>query len=547
MQTTPHPTNPLVRALLTDAYQITMAYAQWKLGRHLLPARFELFFRKCPFGGQYALMGGVDEVLALLSTFRFTQSDIQYIRDSIVTDAPEAFYEWLASVDAQPMRVWAVPQGSVLFPREAAYIVEGPLAIGHLLETVLLNQFNFASLVTTNARRLVEAANSRTSVEKELFEFGLRRAQGADGGVTASRCAHIGGFHGTSNVLAGQLHNIPVRGTMAHAFVTSFSGLDDITDPTIYSKRLSSNVNLVEFVRDSRRNLGAMQTNEGELAAFTAYALAFPKSFLALVDTYDTLASGVPNFLVVARALGRCGYAAIGIRLDSGDLAHLSKESRKQFDAVQARFDAYDTIYGYRPTYCIVASNDLNEESIEALDEAGHEIDAFGIGTHLVTCQTQPAFGGVYKAVCVNGRPVIKLSEEAAKIPLPGDKLCYRLTDEHGVFLADIIMMSHEEPPAPGVPLVLRNPFKATECVQITPKKVFPLQRLVWDHGLVEQVLEDNSIEISRDRVKMQLSRLPIEHRALKNGTPYRVGVSRKVYQLLHELIEQSTSVTILS
>lgn len=537
------PTNPLVRALLTDCYQLTMAYAQWRHGRHEEPAVFELFFRKPPFGGEYALMGGVYEALGLLNTFRFTPEDIEYIRREIVVDAPEAFYEWLANVDASSMKIWAIPEGTPVFPRVPLMIVSGPIAIGHLLETALLNLVNFSSLVMTNARRMVEEAGP----DKQLLEFGLRRAQGPDGALTASRCAYIAGFASVSTVLAGALYGIPVKGTHAHAFVTSFSGFDDIPDPMLHNKRTGEKENFVEQVKFWREKLEATGSHEGELAAFTAYAMAFPDRNLNLVDTYNTLLSGVPNFLAVALALEDFGYRAVGIRLDSGDLAELSIFSRLQFTR------GYEIYARVRETlmrnfdYKIAASNDLNEGVIASLNEQGHEIDIFGIGTDLVTCKAQPAFGGVYKIVLMNGKPVIKLSEEEIKIPLVGHKFVYRLCDADGNFLADALVDAQEDPPKVGEPFLVRDPFKETRRVKIIPHRVEPLHRLVWDGGLTELELAANDIPAARNRVATQMPRLPAVHKRRLNPTPYRVGVSDLLYRQMHELLTASAPIQVIS
>ncbi|GLD99164.1 hypothetical protein PINS_up007882 [Pythium insidiosum] len=314
------PTNSLVTPLLTDLYQITMVYAHWKVGRHNDHAVFDLYFRKNPFKGEYTVFAGLEEALALLNAFRFTDSDIAYLR-TVLPNAENAFFEWLATVDCSAVKVFAVKEGTIVFPRVPMLRIEGSLAVGQLLETPLLNLLNYASLITTNATRFKRAAGPG----KTLLEFGLRRAQGPDGGLSASRYSYMAGFDGTSNVLAGKLHNIPIKGTHAHAYVQAHTSLEDVKLPMLGDK------NLLETVLKYRRELDFSRTNDGELAAFVSYAIAFPDTFLALVDTYDTLSSGVPNFLCVALALHELGYKPIGIRLDSGDLSYLSKQARAQF------------------------------------------------------------------------------------------------------------------------------------------------------------------------------------------------------------------------
>ena len=292
--------------------------------------------------------------------------------------------------------IYAVPEGTVVFPRLPLLRIEGPVLKAQLLETTLLTLVNYASLVATNAARF----RSATGSDKTLLEFGLRRAQGPDGGLSASKYCYLGGFDGTSNVLAGKLYGIPVRGTHAHAYVNSYESMDDLTtrelcDRTTLESRpfadlclkyLDELATIFKFIPD--------ETNKGELAAFISYAIAFPTNFLALVDTYDVLRSGVPNFLAVARALHECSYQATGLRLDSGDLAYLSLEVRSKFELAAKHFNLQ-----YFAHFTIVASNDINEDTLVSLEKQGHSIDCFGIGTHLVTCQKQPALGCVYKLV----------------------------------------------------------------------------------------------------------------------------------------------------
>mmetsp|Transcript_1761 Transcript_1761/g.2019 ORF Transcript_1761/g.2019 Transcript_1761/m.2019 type:complete len:366 (-) Transcript_1761:1907-3004(-) len=361
--------NQFVTALLTDFYQVSMAYAYWKHGRHNEPCVFDMFFRKNPFGGSFTVFAGLSTVLDYVSNFCFTDSDIEFLKTRM--NAEEGFFQYLRELNCDSVTIYGVKEGSVVFPKVPILRVEGPLGICQLLETTLLNLTNFASLITTNAARMRLAAGP----DKLLLEFGLRRAQGPDGAMTASKCAVLGGFNGSSNCQAGKVFDIPISGTHAHSFVCSFRGIDDLK-----SKELDG-VDFWALVGKKRISLGWTNTNEGELAAFVAYAIAYPEGFLALVDTYDTLESGVPNFICVSLALLDLGYKPKGIRLDSGDLAYLSKEARKMFQDVNARikldFDFSNCM--------IVASNDINEKVLVSLAEQGHEIDAFGIGTNLVS------------------------------------------------------------------------------------------------------------------------------------------------------------------
>lgn len=327
------------------------------------------------------------------------------------------------------------------------------MGVCQLLETTLLTLVNYASLVATNAARHCLAAGK----DKVVLEFGLRRAQGPDGGVSASRYSYLGGVHGTSNVLAGRLFGIPIKGTHAHSFVTSFASPDDLTEETkkLTDAKGEKTYDFWELVKAARADLGFYNTNESELVAFTAYARTFPKGFLALVDTYDTLNSGVPNFLVVALALHRLGYKSLGIRLDSGDLAYLSTQTRKLFVDTAKRIkdisekknkDKIENV-DYFEKFSIVASNDLNEDTINSLNRQGHSIDVFAVGTNLVTCQAQPALGCVYKLVEINGTARIKLSQEANKVTLPGKKAAFRLYGSAGHALVDILVPYKQETP----------------------------------------------------------------------------------------------------
>jgi len=514
------PTNTLVSPLLTDFYQLTMAYAYWKSGRHEVPAVFDLFFRKNPFGGEFTVFAGLEEVLRFLSSFHFDVEQIEYLR-GVMPGCEEGFWDWLGSIDCSAISVQAVPEGTIVFPRIPLLIVEGPLAIAQLLETTLLTLVNYPSLVATNAARFRIAAGR----DKRLLEFGLRRAQGPDGGLSASRYCYIGGFDATSNVLAGRLFGIPVAGTQAHAFVSSFTSLNDLRETTLVDAR-GKRRDFLGLAQEYRHALGYRQSNEGELAAFIAYAQAFPRGFLALVDTYDTLKSGVPNFLAVALALAECGYQPVGIRLDSGDLAFLSREARRMFRAVSER---------YRVDFerlTIAASNDLNEQTLLSLNQQGHEIDVFGIGTHLVTCQAQPALGCVYKLVEIDGQPRIKLSQDMDKMTIPGRKEAYRLIGASGNPVVDLLIQAGEEKPRPGQRVLCRHPFDEAKRAYVTPTAIVPLHRPVWRGRPVPQP----SLNEIRAYVLEQLASMRQDHLRSLNPSPYKVSVSEKLYGFVHSL-----------
>nr|CCA23353.1 nicotinate phosphoribosyltransferase putative [Albugo laibachii Nc14] len=514
------PTNSLVSPILTDLYQITMVYAYWKEKRQNDFAVFDLFFRKNPFKGEYTVFAGLEEALALIQNFKFTISDIEYLR-GLFPRMENEFFDWLATLDCSGIRVFAVKEGTIVFPRVPVIRVEGHLGVGQLLETPLLNLLNYASLVTTNATRFLRAAGPHV----ELIEFGLRRAQGPDGGLSASRYAYMAGFAGTSNVLAGKLHNIPVKGTNAHAFIQAHLSLDQVKTAAIDGK------NITEIALKYRRELEYQRTNNGELAAFISYAAAFPDAFLALVDTYDTMASGIPNFICVALALHELGHQAIGIRLDSGDLSYLSRWTRAEFIAIGERYKV-----SYFKNLNITASNDINEAVLNSLNEQGHAINTYGIGTHLVTCQAQPALGMVYKLVEINGSSRIKLSEDIAKVTIPGAKSAFRLLGENGKPILDVMIGSKEPPPTVGKRILCRHPFDELRRAYVTPSKTISLHELVWDGSNGGLIADLPTLEQRREYVWQQFQLIREDVVRSLNATPYKVSVSNELYDFIHDM-----------
>eukprot|EP01041_Mallomonas_annulata_P002399 gene2399-4653_t len=514
-----NPTNNLVQPLLTDMYQISMTYAYWKGGRADDHSVFDLFFRKCPFEGEYCVFAGLDEVLRYVISFKITASDIDYLR-SILPMCEPAFFDWLSTLDCSRTKIYTMREGTAVFPREPLIRVEGPLAVGQLLETTLLNLVNFPSLLTTNAARMRRAAGAN----KVLLEFGLRRAQGPDGAVSASRYSIIGGFDGTSNVLAGKLFGISVRGTHAHAYVMAHRSISDLKSTTI--KVASGDevefIPLVLEMREKVQNILGLSTptRESELAAFISYAQSFPSGFLALVDTYDTLSSGVPNFMAVGLALKSLGYKPIGIRLDSGDLGELSKGTRALFKSVDAFIG--DEIF----TKCVIsASDDINEKRLLDLNKQGHEIDSYGIGTNLVTCQKQPALGCVYKLVEINKEPRIKLSEDIGKTVMPCAKTVYRLYDADDMPIGDIMQCVDEPALVANTPIPVKLVQKATVTdFTVTASRIEELVVLSWDagNGLVGTlpVAADGTARCKDHLLKMAAHTDPI------SPVPYKVYIS---------------------
>ncbi|XP_057659900.1 nicotinate phosphoribosyltransferase [Diorhabda carinulata] len=521
--------NSIVQPLLTDLYQITMAYAYWKTGKINDQAVFDLYFRKNPFQGEFTIFAGLEECLKFLEKFRYSDSDIEYIKQVLPSSVEDEFYDYLRTITADEIQFYSVKEGTVVFPRVPLIRIEGPLVIAQLLETTLLNLVNYASLMATNAARYRLAAG-----KLQLYEFGLRRAQGPDGGLSASKYAYIGGFDGTSNVLAGKLFNIPVKGTHAHSYITSFNCLDNLNTTLLVPKNGGSAKNFLESVLTWRTSVAKIfhvllsEVNDGELAAFVSFALAMPNGFMALVDTYDVKRSGLINFCAVALALHDFGYEAIGVRLDSGDLAYLSGVAREYFKKISSEYNL-----PYFSKLNILASNDINEETIISLNEQGHCIDSLGIGTHLVTCQKQPALGCVYKLVELNGEPRIKLSHDVAKVTIPGKKNVYRLYG-NTFSLIDLLQTAEESPPTMEQKVLCRHPFEESKRAYVIPSKVETLLVLQWVNGKILRPLP--TLQEIKENVNRSLKILRPDIKRSLNPTPYKVSVSDSLYHFLHKL-----------
>ncbi|CAH2050534.1 unnamed protein product, partial [Iphiclides podalirius] len=572
--------NGIVQPLLTDLYQITMAYAYWKSGKINDVAVFDLFFRTNPFQGEFTIFAGLEECLKFLENFHYSDSDIDYLVQTLPDNIEPEFFAYLKDLTCKDIKLSALEEGSVVFPRVPLLRIEGPLIIAQLLETTLLTLVNFASLMATNAARYRMVAGKNVS----LLEFGLRRAQGPDGGLSASKYAYVGGFDGTSNVLAGKMFDIPVRGTHAHSFVTSFSTLDDLSSAALRHAETQKQYNLLELATEWRTRVSAIvdvspeEASDGELAALLSYAIAFPGGFLALVDTYDvkryspqgpqhgrrtnghtgynsncgtnvdriraygystverTLRSGLLNFCAVALALNDCGYRAVGIRIDSGDLAYLSVLARTTFERIAEAFKL-----PWFAKLTIVASNDINEETILSLNEQGHKIDCFGIGTHLVTCQRQPALGCVYKLVEINGQPRIKLSQDVGKVTIPGHKEAYRLFGADGHALIDLLQRSSETAPAVGQKVLCRHPFQESKRAYVIPSKVEHLYKEYWKDGRI--CISPKPLCEVRERVQSSLRTLRQDIKRNLNPTPYKVAVSDDLYNFIHDLWLQNAPI----
>lgn len=481
-------------SLLTDLYQVTMAYGYWKSGTAEKEAVFNLYFRKNPFGGGFTVACGLSNVIGYVEHFGFSRKDLRYLRTLTGNDGQplfeDAFLDYLASLKLT-CDIDAIPEGTVVFPNEPLVRVRGPILQCQLLETPLLNLINFETLIATKAARLRLVAETDT-----LLEFGLRRAQGVDGGMTASRAAYIGGCDATSNVLAGKLHDIPVRGTHAHSWVMSF---------------------------------------DTELEAFETYARVMPNNVTLLVDTYDTL-QGVCHAIETGRQLERRGHKLAGIRLDSGDLAYLSIEARKLLD--EAGFA--DTV--------IVASNDLDETIINSLKQQGAKINVWGVGTKLVTAYDQPALGGVYKLAALRNDGgntsgsgwdyKMKLSEQAVKISTPGIQQVRRFRDERG-FLADMIYDQsnvYPDEPADAIDVTMVDPLDFTKRRKFTSEQAYDdLLVPVFRSG--QCAYDKPDIHTIRARVQTQLAGLHPGVKRFVNPHSYPVGLEKGLYDLKTNLI----------
>jgi nicotinate phosphoribosyltransferase len=473
-------------ALLTDFYELTMLSGYWKTGRFDTHACFEYTFRELPPDTGFAIAAGLEQLLKLVEGLRFTSDDLGYLA-SLRTFDPE-FIKALGAFHPR-VSIWAAPEGTVVFPHEPLVRVEGPLPDVQLIETALLNALNYPTLVATKTARVCLAANGDT-----VMEFGLRRAQGPDGGLCGSRAAYVGGAHATSNVLAGKLFGVPVRGTHAHSWVMSF---------------------------------------DSELAAFRAYAAIHPEDCLLLVDTYDTLTSGLPNALTVFKELRATGHdVRAAIRLDSGDLARLSKVAYRMF-----------TDAGFADPL-IAASNELDEDLMADLKRQGARINSWGVGTKLITSSSWPALGGVYKLIAIQDNkgvwePRIKLSSNPMKMTDPGRKQVFRCRDADGHPLVDVLYTMEEQPQTgPQVCYVGRQELGFLTCMEGV-SSVEPLLQQVMVDG--RRIGERPSLWAIRERSLAQVAALPDELRRLRNPEIYPVGLSPDLAELKATLIHEAT------
>lgn len=467
-------------ALLTDFYQLTMLAGYFESGKMNQAAVFDLYFRKIPQKGGYCVAAGLELALEYLESLRFSADDLDYLRSTKTFS--EAFLEYLRTFRFAGT-VYAIPEGTLVFPGEPLLRVHASLPEAQLVESALLNIVNFQTLIATKAARICTAAGPT-----RVVEFGLRRAQGVDGAMSASRAAYLGGCSATSNTLAGKVYGIPVRGTQAHSWIMSFAD---------------------------------------ELEAFRAYARHYPDSCLLLVDTYDTLGSGVPNAITVGLELQAAGHKFTGIRLDSGDLAYLSKQARAMLDAAGLTEAS------------ILASNDLDEYLVESLLQQGARIDTWGVGTRLVTSKDDPALGGIYKlvAIDVDGvmEPRIKISANPEKVTFPGLKQIWRSGDLRG----DVLALLDERIVGD---VTVYDPLYAHMAYALSPGPGWqPLLQPVMQEG--RRLAAPEPLTELRKRALAGLAQLREEHKRLQNADQYRVGLSPELFELRSRMIAALTPV----
>ena len=468
--------------MLTDLYQLTMMYGYFKKGMVEDKAIFDVFFRKGAGESEYAIVAGLEQAIDLIKNLHFGEEDVEYLRSLDLFS--EDFLEFLKKLHFTG-EIYAMPEGTVAFPYEPIVRVKANIIEAQLIETALLNIINHQTLIATKASRVCMAANGGS-----VLEFGLRRAQGPDAGLYGARAAVIGGCTSTSNVLAGQYFHLKTAGTQAHSWVMSF---------------------------------------DSEVEAFRAYAQIFPDSCLLLVDTYDTLHSGMPNAIKVFDELRQNGHEPVGIRLDSGDLAYLSKECRKMLDEA-----------GY-PNAKICASSDLDEKLIRDLKLQGAKIDIWGVGTKLITSENCPALGGVYKLAARehNGKwmPKIKISENVWKITNPGYKKVVRIySNATDKALADLIMLDAENVDKTK-PLEIFDQHETWKRKKLTNFYTKDLLIPIFIDG--KCVYESPDVMDIRENALRELDRFWDEYKRVTNPHVYKVDLSFKLWQLKQELLKQ--------
>ena len=462
-------------SLLTDLYQITMSYGYWKKGIHDKEASFNVFYRKNPFNSGYAVCCGLEYIIDYLNSYKFSNSDIDYL-SSLKSDSGTKLFEKKFLDFLREFKftcdVDAIEEGRIIFPNEPILRVSGPIYQCQLIESALINIFNFQTLIATKASRMFYASNG-----EPILEFGLRRAQGIDGSLSASRASYIGGCSKTSNVLAGKIFNIPVSGTHSHSWVLAF---------------------------------------DSEISAFQNYAQVMPDNCVLLVDTYETM-KGVKNAIIVAKELEKRNKKLFGIRIDSGDLAYLSKKARKLLDKENLEYVK------------IIASNDLDEFILESLKHQKAKISVWGIGTKLITAFDNPSLGAVYKLSALKNdrgkwEKKLKLSEQKIKINNPGVHQVRRFVKD-GIFNGDMIYdtsssIIKEKMIDPNDSTKFKK-FKEESDYEELLKKIFKKGNLVYKSPKIDQI---------KKKLHIDLERLDNSHKRLDNPHVYPVGLEESLF-----------------
>lgn len=465
--------------LLIDFYELTMGQAYFNKNTHNDEAYFDLFFRKCPDGASFVIANGVEKCVNYLKQFHFTKEDIDYLRS--LNRFSEEYLKHLETVRFTG-DMWAVEDGTIVFGNEPVITIKSNLLEAQLVETALLVYFNRSSLITTKANRIVRSAKGRA-----VMEFGTRRAQGESAAVDGAVDTFVAGCVGTACTLAGKKYGVPVLGTMAHSFVQSF---------------------------------------DSEYEAFKAYAQSFPDACTLLIDTYDTLGSGIVNAIKVYNEVLRpMGKTLQGVRIDSGDLAYLSKKTREILNK--------NGLF----TTKIVASNSLDERVIESLLSQGAPIDIFGVGENMITAKSQPVFGGVYKLVAMEKYnqiiPKIKVSDNIEKITNPHFKTLYRLYDKNGKIISDYLSVYNEEKPKDK--LILVDPDNKWKTKEITDFKAVDIRKKMIENG--EVIYKFPSLDEKRKKVEKELSTLWEEAKRFENPHTYTLNLSSELLNVKEALL----------
>ncbi len=469
--------------LLTDFYELTMAGGYFESGQKDRTAYFDMFYRSNPDKGGYAIMAGVEQMVKYLTNLHFTDEDIEFLRSKKCFS--EAFLEYLKNFRFE-CDVWAVPEGTPIFPGEPIVTVKGPIIQAQFVETMILLSINHQSLIATKANRLSRAAKGRA-----VMEFGSRRAQGYDGAIYGARAAYIGGCCGTACTICERDFGVPVLGTMAHSWIQSF---------------------------------------DTEYEAFAAYAKLYPNNCTLLVDTYNTLKSGVPNAIkVFNEVLAPMGYRPKGIRIDSGDITYLSKKARKMLDNA-----------GYEDCK-ICASNSLDEFIIKDMQIQGAQIDTYGVGERLITSSSSPVFGGVYKLVATEQdgvmTPKIKISENVGKITTPCFKRLYRLYDrETGKSIADVIAL-HDEEIDDTKPYEIFDPVNTWKRKTIENFRAVDIRKKYIENGKLIEKMPD--IDEIKSYCESQMETLWDEVTRFENPHTYYVDLSQRLWDIKNELLNK--------